>query len=269
MSELARLQADFSAALAAPAATLAMPAGLRDTMAGPAQTARRFALYRNNVRLARMNALAGAYPVIRNIVGEEFFTGLAREYAGGHESAGGDLNAYGARFAAFLGSFAPVAELPYLPDVARLEWQAHLAYYAADAAPFDANRLAGVPEGQWAALRFRLHPATTALRSGWPVARIWEINQPAYCGEMAMDLRPQTTYALVHRPVYDVRVAPLLAGEYSLITALAADCPLGDALAQAAAAQPDFDPAAALQALVRRALIRDFSFEEKSTHDRP
>ncbi len=84
-----------------------------------------------------------------------------------------------------------------------------------------------------------------------------------------MDLRPQTTYALVHRPVHDVRVAPLLAGEYSLITALAADCPLGDALAQAAAAQADFDPAAALQALVRRALICDFSFEEKSTHDRP
>jgi hypothetical protein len=264
MSSLAQLQQDFSAALAAPRGADLVPAGLRDAIsADQAQrTARRFALYRNNVRLARMNAVTGAYPVIAAIVGEEFMTGLAREYALTHDSASGDLNEYGEHFGDFLAGFAPAAELPYLPDVARLEWQAHRAYYAADAVPFDVARLGQVPEAQWGTLRFQMQAAVSAAAYAWPVACIWQVNQPGYTGDMQVDLTPGAAYALIYRPRYDVAVAAISAGEHAFINALIADLAFADALAQACAAEAAFDPGPALQAIVQRGLIRDFTLED-------
>jgi len=250
MSDLAKTQAAFSTALA----TGALPAGLRGEAM---QTARRFAVYRNNVRLARMHALTGAYPVLRNIVGEEFFNRLAREYALGHESESGDLNQYGADFNVFLAGFAPVAELPYLPEVARLEWLTHCSYYAADAVPLARARLAALHESQWGALRLPLAPAVTAAAFIWPVARIWEVNQPGYSGAMQVDLQPVPSYALVYRLQYEVQVAALSAGEHAFIVALGAGRTLAQALRQASL-HAGFDPGIALQQALQRGLISDF-----------
>jgi len=258
MSELAQLQAAFSAALGDTRSAAVSPAGLRGEAA---LVARRFALYRNNVRLARMNALGGAYPVTRNIVGAEFFTGLAREYAISHASNSGDLNEYGADLGDFLSGFAPAMALPYLAEVARLEWRVHRAYYAADAQPFELTRLAAIPETEWAGLRLRLHPAASVACFEWPVARIWAINQPHYTGAMEVDLRPRPSYALIHRPAYDVAVLPLEAGGHAFLDALARAQPLGEALLAASAAQADFEPGAALQDLVLRGLISDLYIE--------
>ncbi|MDB5804072.1 MAG: hypothetical protein JWN73_1394 [Betaproteobacteria bacterium] len=256
MADLAQLQAQFSAALATDAA----PAGLRGESG---KAARRFALYRNNVRLARMNVLSGVYPVVRSIVGDEFFDSLTRAYAIGHASESGDLNQYGADFNVFLARFAPAAALPYLPEAARLDWLAHCSYYAADAAPLDPARLADLSEAQWGALRLRLAPAVTAAAFIWPVARIWEVNQPGYAGEMAVDLQPRASYALVYRPHYEVQVAELSAGEHAFIAALAAGRTLEQALNQAglhAAFGAGFDPGTALQQALRRGLVSDLYF---------
>jgi hypothetical protein len=250
MSELPRIQANFSAALAGGTA----PAGL---CGESGKAARRFAVYRNNVRLARMNALTGAYPVLRSIVGDEFFDGLARAYAIGHESASGDLNQYGVDFNAFLAGFSPAADLPYLPEVARLEWLVHCSYYAADVAPLAPARLAALDESQWGALRWQLAPAVTAAAFIWPVARIWEVNQAGYTGAMQVDLRPQPSFALVYRPQYEVRVAALSAGEHAFIAALGAGRSLAQALMQANL-HPGFDSGTVLQQALQRGLIRDF-----------
>ncbi|MFX9866817.1 DNA-binding domain-containing protein, partial [Acinetobacter baumannii] len=80
-------------------------------------------------------ALRLAYPVCRLITGDDYFDALARRYRAACPSRDGDLNRYGDRFAAFLDGFEPVRALPYLPDVARLEWSVHVATMAADARP--------------------------------------------------------------------------------------------------------------------------------------
>ncbi len=259
MSELARLQEDFSAALAG-----AAPSGV-GLRGDPELGARRFAVYRNNVRLMRINALTAAYPLIRNIVGEEFFTGLARQYAIGHDSESGDLNEYGEWFGEFLQAFEPARELPYLAvDVARLEWSVHCAYYAADAAAFDPARLLAVPEERWGELRFRLHPAHALLRSAWPLARIREVNLPGYTGEMAVDFSGTESFIQVTRPDYDTMVASLGAGEFAWLDALACGLTLDQALQRAAASQPDFDLAQALQDALRRRVLVDCFYDKEN-----
>ena len=57
----------------------------------------RLGIYRGNVVANAHKAIASAYPVVRKIVGEGFFEGLAREYLRPYPSTSGDLNAYGER----------------------------------------------------------------------------------------------------------------------------------------------------------------------------
>jgi hypothetical protein len=260
MRDLARTQADFSAAMRATAA----PPGLRGE---PALAARRFEVYRNNVRLLRMNALAAAYPVVRSIAGADFFTGTARCYALGHDSAGGDLNEYGEAFAGFLAAFEPARELPYLPDVARLEWLAHRAYYAADAVAIEPARLAGLAQHQWGSLRFELQPAAALLRSPWPLARIWEVNQPGYTGEMAVDFTAAEHFALLTRPGFEVAVCSISAGEYAFLKALSSGFTLTVAVDAALAAAADFDLSLALTNAVKRGVFADFSVAAEPAAD--
>ncbi|MBY0556645.1 MAG: DUF692 family protein, partial [Burkholderiaceae bacterium] len=98
------------------------------------QTEHRLALYRGNLTVNWSKTLASAYPVVRQLVGDEFFDGLARAYGRAWPSGDPDLNLFGDHFEAFLRSFVHVAELPYLADMAALEWALHRAHYAPSAA---------------------------------------------------------------------------------------------------------------------------------------
>ncbi|HEY5863731.1 MAG TPA: DNA-binding domain-containing protein, partial [Casimicrobiaceae bacterium] len=174
MPDLAALERAFAAALTA----RSVEAADVTPFAGPAvRTRARLRLYRGNVQVNARHALANAHPVCARLVGADFFDGLAYEYAARTPSRSGDLNEYGAGFAGFLAAFPPVSEqVPYLPDVAKLEWLVHLAHYAADAPPFDAAVLAGIPAAQLGQARLVPAPATALVESRWPVASIWRAH---------------------------------------------------------------------------------------------
>ena len=149
----------------------------RAVEAAPALNPAGLAVYRNNYRVGLIDTLAFIYPVCRQLVGEDFFSGLARAFIGGHPSHSGNLHLYGAGFGDFIAGFEHARELPYLADVARLEWRVHRAYYAADAAPVDSAALAAFPQQRWGELRLRPLPDVAALLSRWPAASIWLAHQ--------------------------------------------------------------------------------------------
>jgi hypothetical protein len=97
--------------------------------------ARRFAIYRNNVIVSLVDALADTYPVVQAMVGIEFFRAMAREFVFVRPPASPVLAHYGAGFAEFIAGFPPAASLPYLPDLARLELMRVEVYHAADDTP--------------------------------------------------------------------------------------------------------------------------------------
>jgi hypothetical protein len=227
MPSLLEQQREFAAALLAPAAC-----------------SPRMAVYRANVHGNWSGALAGAYPVVRRIVGDEFFDAMAREYARAFPSVSGDLHEYGERLADFLAAHADAQDLPYLPDVARLEWLAHRAYYAADAAPFDLSR----------PTRARLAPACGLLESAWPLPRIWAAHQEG--GDPAsVDLGAGPERVLVHRAHWRVDVCSLRAGDYRFLERLQAGADLGTALEAAVAADCAFVARVALAAWVQAGVI--------------
>ena len=73
---------------------------------------------------ANLSAVLGAgFPIVREVVGSACFNGLCRQFIPNHLPASAKLSAYGGAFPDYLASRAELAELPYLPDLAKLEWQ--------------------------------------------------------------------------------------------------------------------------------------------------
>jgi hypothetical protein len=231
MPLLSELQAQFAAALA-DAGQARSAAALFHGSAGPALA--RLAIYRGNVLGNCIKALQSAYPIVAKIVGAEFFDALARAYARAGRSGSADLNRYGAGFAEFLEQFAPVADLPYLPDVARMEWQAHRAYFARDPLPFDP-----------ASLRLRLAAPCAILESPWPLARLWTVHQDDYRGSFDVDLDSGPERVLIHRPRWRAEVVALAGGDFHFLQSIQQGASLGAAL-EAGASHADFDPSTIL-----------------------
>ncbi|MGH8737304.1 MAG: HvfC/BufC family peptide modification chaperone [Burkholderiales bacterium] len=236
MSELAALQRAFGAALT----SLEQAAEAAPMFRGsPDAVLARFAVYRGNVVGTCTKALAGAYPIVAKIVGESFFEGLAREYLRRYPSTNGDLNEFGAQLAEFVAHFRHTQDLPYLPDVARMEWLVHRAHYAADEAR------PGV----------LLAPACALLASLWPLARIWEVHQDDYEGEFSVDFEAGPERVLIYRPRFRVLVGAISAGGYRFLERLDAGAPLQTAREAALIAQPGFDLGAALAAWIEAGVI--------------
>jgi hypothetical protein len=97
-----------------------------------ARADRGLAVYRANAGALAERALAAAFPVLRQLIGEESFAGLARAFWQAHPPVRGDIAQWGAELAAFVAAAPTLADEPYLADVARLEWALHQAASAAD-----------------------------------------------------------------------------------------------------------------------------------------
>ena len=251
MPELRDFQAGFGAALRDRARTSAMARWL----AGDAALVdARLAIYRANMVAAADKALSAAYPVIRQAVGTEFFHALAREYQRGTPSASGDLGEFGASFDGFLAGFEHVQSMPWLPDLARLEWAAHRAYGAADAPGWDAAALAAIEPERQAAIRFDWSPGLAVVDSAYPIVRVWTIHQPGHDGGFDVDWDVAET-ALVARDGFAVTVTPCSPADARFLRAALAGEPLGEAAAAALGHHPDFDLGALLGRAIAHRLV--------------
>jgi len=210
---------------------------------------RRFGVYRNNVNVGLVEALMATYPVVLRLVGEEFFRGMARVYVGGTLPKTPVLIQYGGDFAAFIDGFEPARSLPYLPDVARLEWAWNVAYNAADRDPLAPEALAGIDPDRIASLTFDLHPSLQIVSSRWPVLEIWQTNTND-AAVQPVDLARGGGDVLVLRPAYEVELRKLPPGGAAFLSALADGLSLGAAFEQAAAGTADFDLTVNLQGVI-------------------
>ena len=214
-----------------------VPAGL--LASPPDEVAQRVAVYRNNVAHSLAQALARRYPVVQRLVGAEFFAAMAAPFCAAHPPRSPVLQEWGGAFPGFLAGFAPVAGLPYLPDVARIEWARGLAYHAADATPL-------APEHLTADRPLALHPSLRLLRLSHPAISIWQANQPGGTG-LCRTTGPEI--ALIWRSAdFQVPVLALTPQGAALIEALLRGLPLTEAAAGC-------DPVPVLALLLRNTLV--------------
>jgi hypothetical protein len=250
---LAELQRGFRAALLADDDSVAAHV-LGDGLAPAA----RLAVYRHHVRATLRAALAATYPVVERLVDARFFAYAADAYLRQAPPAGPCLFEFGAALPAFLAAFPACRHLPWLADVARLEWALNVARHAEDAPPLAPARLAALAPERAADAVLRLDPSVTLLRSPWPVDRIWSAHQGEGEPE-GVDLAAGPAHLEVRREDGEARVRTLPPGPWALRAALAAGRPLGAAAEAALAEDAGLDLAAALRALLAEGLVVDLA----------
>ena len=240
---MSALGAFADALVAPPEAAEGAPDGVVTPTGAPAP--RRFAVYRNNRVSTLVEALAGNFPLCRVLVGERFFDAMALVYTDRHPPRSPLLFRFGDAFAAFAAGFEPARSVPYLADLARLEWAWLEAHHAADAPALPASVLAAVPVDALGALRLHLHPAVALVRSPFPVVTI-AARLRADRDLAGLDMA-RGEDALVTRPELDVELRALPPGGFEFIEALARH-PLGEA-AERGATVSGFDLAANIAGL--------------------
>jgi hypothetical protein len=242
---LAERQGGFAAALLDGDAPV--PPGLVGPDGVP--SARRFAVYRNNVVVGLSESMKVTYPAVCRIVGEEFFLAMARAYVVTDPPRSPMLLEYGGGFPDFVELFPPAQSLPYLADVARIEHAWKEAFHAADAASLPPATLGAIPQDRIAGLRLRLHPSLRVVTSRFPALTIWRMNVDG--GVPApVDLEASGEDCLVVRPGGQVEVRALPVGGATFIRALGGGATLAAAANAGLAASEGFDLAANLAGLL-------------------
>jgi hypothetical protein len=215
---------------------IAVPAGLAGPGGGPVE--RRYGVYRNNVVVGLMEALASAFPSTYAVLGEENFARIARNFVALHPPRSPMMQAYGADFPEFLATFPPLRNAPFLADVARVERAFLDAFHAADAPVLVAEELQAISAESVAELSFSIHPATALIASRFPVFDLfsWRNGRP----EAELDLgNPQCV--AVTRPQFEVEVTLLSACQHAFLASLGAGASFADAAGVALADDPRFD----------------------------
>ncbi len=239
------LQAAFAAHVtgADRADLLAVVAG--DTIPAAA----RLGIYRHHVFESLGTALAATFPTVQALVGADFFRRLARDFVTLSLPAQPVLAEYGAGLPAFIAGYEPAGGLPYLIDIARLDWALNLAFHAPEARRLAAADLSAIAAERLPSMSLALSAGAALLHSCYPLDRIWQASQPGAAGE-TVDLNSGGADLLILRRAHDAAFVSLSAGEAALISSLVEDKSLEVAAGAALQVEPAFDLSASFARLL-------------------
>jgi hypothetical protein len=200
---------------------------------------KRYNVYRNNVTVSLIDALAATYPAVQRITGVDFFRAMARFHVRATPPTSPLLFEYGRDFPAFIEGYEPAQDMPWLADTARIERAWLDAYHAADVPPLSANVLAAIPSDRLADLVFSVHPAACIVRSAYPAVAIFAMNRVE--GPITPLRSSAAEDALITRPDMDVAVRLLPPGGAAFLKNLVDGGTLGEAATTAFTETPSFD----------------------------
>lgn len=218
---------------------------------------RGLAAYRANGHASAERSLLAAFPVVAALMGEDSFALMARDFWHQHPPAKGDLAQWGQALPGFIAGNAQLDDVPYLADVAQVEWALHRIAGAPDAAA-DPATFALLSSTDPETLTLRLPPGSEAIASNWPVASLVNahlLGEPPL-EQAAEKVRAcEAEHALVWRHGLRPRLRSCTPAEAALVDALAGGQSLLTALDAALAQDPAFDLSVWLPAAVQSGLV--------------
>ena len=226
---------------------------LLDTVDGSAsEAADRLDIFRNNSLVTHTTVLAAVFPVVCRLVDPRFFAFMAHEFLRESPPQHPCLSQYGEAFPAFVARFSRAAAIPYLYDVARLEWAISRVPTAPRMQPIPIAQFAARMEDP-AAARLLLESPVYFIRSEFPIDMVWDLNQ---------------SRAVIDRTLLDARGAYLQVrggrsppwsrlerADWTFRSLVSGGTPLGVAAEETLRLDVDFDLARALAALFSEGLV--------------
>lgn len=220
MPDLATFQREFASAL------------MEEGQAAPSFRSQAFAVYRNTSARGAVEALRASYPTVDMLLGEEMFTQVALDFRQEQPPGSPLLSEYGREFPGYLSRQPWTCELPYLADVARLDWLWLESFLAADAAamprPFEGGSM------------IMLHPSARLAWLATPAMTIWLAHRNS-CGLLELDPEWIEEGALFTRPGLAVRAELIDPATYRLLLSCSSPSRVDDCVTAVAAAFPEAD----------------------------
>jgi uncharacterized protein (UPF0276 family) len=218
-STLQQLQIDFATALAKDSITPLLQSLIRPT--AQLSITESIAIYRDSMIEALLLTLTDIYPVCQQLVGNDFFRGMALHYIKQPPYLSPDLSDYGLLFAEFIAQFPPAQQLSYLADIARLEWTWWTAWHHPEIVliPADWASLSTMPATQQSRVIFKLPAIHYLLTSTYPIQQIWQMHQDNSL-QNSIHFDGEINYLLIWRDNFTVKVESLTCLEWKLLQAL-------------------------------------------------
>ncbi|MEZ5452458.1 MAG: DNA-binding domain-containing protein [Thiothrix sp.] len=169
---------------------------------GELDAMQRVGIYRNSVHGVLLQYLASLYEVTQQLVGEAFFERLSDEYVDRAPPTRPFLAEYGDGFPAFMRQNEGLQSMPWLADVAQLEWARHAAWNAVNQPASDFTQIMSLHEEQQTNLCFQMPESARLMQSPYAIHKVWLAHQPEDFPEKLplerIQIR-QPTYVLVWR----------------------------------------------------------------------
>ncbi|MGY0216839.1 HvfC/BufC family peptide modification chaperone [Endozoicomonadaceae bacterium StTr2] len=177
-------------------------------------------IYRNNVRAVCFETLADNFETVCRVVGEDCFTGMVVRFIAECPPDLQQLSLYGKHFPAFIDNLPELQHLPWLADVARLEWQMVESFNAPSAISLTASQVAAAIEAGLDHLA--LHPSCRLMSSPWPVVSVWQQHWHHREDDSQVQFRLDagSEYALIFCYQQAARIRSLSSDVFSVLQAI-------------------------------------------------
>lgn len=165
----------------------------------------RLAIYRDGYPARITSSLAEAFPAVANILGDGSLATLTDRFIESGAFSERNLNRIGRCLAEFLESDPLTRDVPFLPDLATLEWANFECFHSETGFDFDPATISDFSLDDWMQSRIIFRPGTAVVTSPWPIHELW-MTRELDRNEIDVDLVDRPEQVLVHRVGFAVEV---------------------------------------------------------------
>ena len=144
------------------------------------------------------SSLAEAFPAFANILGDGSLAKLTDRFIECDLSPERNLNRIGRTLPGFLESDPLTREVPFLPDLAALEWAIFECFHSESGRDLDPAAIGDYSLDDWARIRITFRPGTAVVNSAWPIRVLW-LTRDLDRSEIDVDLGDRPEQVLVYR----------------------------------------------------------------------
>jgi hypothetical protein len=178
-----------------------------------------------------VGVLKSDFPHVAALLGCERFHEVVSHYLARYPSTRPSLRYVGHRFPDFLKGCAETVDLPFLGDLATLEWARVEVFDALDTEPLRVEHLQHLTPDEWPALKLQIIPAFRILHSEWPVHAMWQAAEPKAALSIGKDIYPEKTTLRIWRANFSVYHTKMDVVEQTALNCLLADQPFASVCA--------------------------------------
>jgi len=163
--------------------------------------AQRMQVYQNNYRLSLIDALSSVYGHVAAFTGAPFTRKALEHFIEQYPPSEPALHTYGSIFPTFLDNYEPAQGIPYLSDVAALEWAVHALQYQKSPDTLAAGSI---------------NPCIMIIESDYALLNLWMVASGQLPPEaVSLDQEGQVVCVLLHD--FEVRIVALSNEEFDAL----------------------------------------------------